>query len=141
MRTNRVQNGSLENAKQTVGNLRRLPITTPETPRKNRATQCPTTGRAAIRKKLAVIEEAVTTVAVKVDIGFGNTLFIRGEGEGLSWNVGQPLDCIDGSTWVWSRRPATEPVTFKLLINDQLWCRGENLHAAPGAQAQFVPSF
>src|SRR5579872_4703866 len=124
MKTNRV---SFENAKGTTDNPRRLPVAAPEPLRKNRSAQCSTKGRATTRKKLAVTEAAATTVAVKVDIGFGNTLFIRGEGAGLSWDKGQPLDCIDSSTWIWSHRPASEPVTFKLLINDQLWCRGENL--------------
>jgi hypothetical protein len=88
-----------------------------------------------------VTAEAVTTVAVKVDVGFGNTLFIRGEGGGLSWDKGQPLTCVDSSTWKWSHRPATEPVTFKVLINDQLWCRGENLKVAAGGRAEVEPSF
>jgi hypothetical protein len=74
-------------------------------------------------------------------VGFGNTLFIRGEGEGLSWDKGQPLSCKDGEAWVWSRRRGKEQVTFKLLVNDQLWCRGENFQVAPGRQVEVVPVF
>src|SRR5688572_5617630 len=30
----------------------------------------------------------VTTITARVDVGFGNALFLRGEGAGLSWNKG-----------------------------------------------------
>jgi hypothetical protein len=80
-------------------------------------------------------------VTARIDVGFGNTLFIRGEGGGLSWDRGQPLVCIEGATWVWSSRRAKEPLRFKLLVNDQLWCRGENLQVAPGCEVEVVPAF
>lgn len=83
----------------------------------------------------------VTRISAKIDVGFGNALFIRGEGAGLSWDRGQPLECVESSTWVWSTHKSAQEVTFKLLINDQLWCRGENLRAMPGASAEVAPSF
>src|SRR5436853_2805391 len=55
------------------------------------------------------------TIQAKIDVGFGNTLYLRGEGEGLSWNQGIPLTCVDGSTWQWSA-PVSDKVKFKLWM-------------------------
>ena len=141
MKTNRIQNGSYENADEMLGNAHRLPITRALTSRKAASTACTTEVRPTTRKRLTVKKETVTEIAVKVDIGFGNTLFIRGEGEGLNWDKGQPLICVDGSLWTWSRCPGKEPVTFKLLVNDQLWSRGENFQVQAGHQIEVVPDF
>jgi hypothetical protein len=50
--------------------------------------------------------EPMTVVQAKIDVGFGNSIFIRGQGAGLSWDKGLPLTCIEGSAWVWSTRQA-----------------------------------
>lgn len=80
------------------------------------------------------------TIEAKVDVGFGNTLYIRGEGKGLDWDHGVPLKCIDGSTWQWSG-VAEDKLKFKLLINDAIWAKGEDLVIAPGQKLQVSPSF
>src|ERR1700691_2242503 len=33
------------------------------------------------------------TIIAKIDIGFGNFLFARGDGGGLGWGKGTPLEC------------------------------------------------
>ena len=86
-------------------------------------------------------KETTTAVAAKVDVGFGNALFIRGEGDGLSWDKGTPLQCVDGSTWVWSTKRAKGKVVFKLLVNDQVWSQGQDLVVEAGKQAEVVPVF
>src|SRR5689334_18740025 len=60
------------------------------------------------------------TIEAKVDVGFGNTLYLRGEGKGLSWNHGIPLTCVDSSTWQWTGE-ASDKLKFKLLLNDSVW--------------------
>ena len=80
------------------------------------------------------------TIEAKIDVGFGNTLYLRGQGPGLSWGQGIPLTCVDRSTWQWSG-PATEQVRFKLLINDAVWAQGEDLVAAPGQRIEVAPAF
>jgi len=57
---------------------------------------------------------------VKIDVGFGNAIFLRGQGSGLTWEHGVPLSCVDGGTWRWSQTAAS-PITFKVLLNDQVW--------------------
>ncbi len=71
--------------------------------------------------------QQTTIVEAKVDVEFGNSLFIRGQGAELSWDKGLPLSCIDGSTWVWSTTKAKDRLVFKLVLNDQVWAQGEDV--------------
>ena len=80
------------------------------------------------------------TIEAKIDVGFGNTLYLRGEGLGLSWTKGVPLTCVDGKTWKWSA-DASEQMKFKLLLNDSIWSQGEDLVAAPGQKLEISPAF
>jgi hypothetical protein len=82
-----------------------------------------------------------TTVEAIVNVGFGNALFIRGEGPGLSWEKGFPMNCIGESRWVWANTVAEKAVVFKLVLNDTTWCQGENLIAAPGQKLETAPVF
>jgi len=83
---------------------------------------------------------ALTTIDVKVDVGFGNAIFLRGQGSGLTWEHGVPLSCVDGGTWRWSQTVAS-PITFKVLLNDKVWSAGGDLVAAPGQKIEVSPSF
>src|SRR5215469_2413425 len=80
------------------------------------------------------------TIEARIDVGFGNALYLRGEGLGLSWTQGVPLTCVDGKTWKWTGE-ATEQLKFKLLINDQVWSQGEDLVATPGQKLEISPAF
>jgi hypothetical protein len=84
--------------------------------------------------------KATVTIEAKIDVGFGNKLYLRGEGHGLSWDQGIPLKCVDKSTWKWSGE-ASEKLQFKLLLNDAVWAKGENLVAVPGQRIQVSPAF
>ena len=85
--------------------------------------------------------ETLTEVKAKLDVGWGNTLFIRGQGDGLSWDKGTPLLCADSSTWIWSTRRAGSRIVFKLLLNDQLWAAGADTIVQPGQHLEVVPTF
>jgi hypothetical protein len=80
-------------------------------------------------------------IKAKIDVGWGNALFIRGQGSGLRWDKGQPLLCVDGSTWVWANAQVREKIEFKLLLNDQIWAGGANLVVEPGQHVEVTPSF
>jgi hypothetical protein len=80
------------------------------------------------------------TIEAKIDVGFGNSLYLRGEGQGLSWSQGIPLTCVDKSTWKWSGE-ASDKVKFKLLLNDLVWSQGGDLVAAPGERVEVAPAF
>ena len=89
---------------------------------------------------LKTTSEALTTIEVKIDVGFGNAVFLRGQVSGLTWEHGVPLACVDGSTWRWTQKVA-KPVTFKVLLNDQVWSAGSDLVVAPGQKVEVSPSF
>lgn len=82
----------------------------------------------------------VTTIDVKLDVGFGNAVFLRGNGGGLNWERGVPLSCVDGKTWRWSGT-VKDPVTFKPLINDLIWSAGTDLTVKPGQKLEVQPIF
>ena len=82
-----------------------------------------------------------TVVTATIDIGFGNSLYIRGEGAGLSWDRGLPLTSADSETWTVSLSETSKPVAYKVLINDTTWCTGADYIVAPGAHAKIKPAF
>ena len=88
----------------------------------------------------AAATKTVTTIEARIDIGFGNNLFVRGEGAGLSWDHGTPLKCVDPQTWQLSVE-AKAPLKFKLLLNDSVWMAGEDLVAPPGKRVAITPAF
>lgn len=98
----------------------------------------------AVRKKPASPAKRAkksATILAKADIGFGNQMFIRGEGPGLSWDHGALMECKDANQWHWSTEDAEESFAFKVLINDQLWAHGENDTVEPGQTKTIQPTF
>ena len=83
---------------------------------------------------------AVATIDVKMDVGFGNAIFLRGQGSGLTWDRGIPLVCVDGKTWRWTQT-VTAPIKFKILLNDKVWSEGNDLTIAPGQKLEVAPHF
>lgn len=83
----------------------------------------------------------VTTISALVDVGFGNTLFVRGEGAGLSWEQGVPMNCVADAEWTINLSGATSPVAFKFLLNDETWCLGADYTLTPGKVGAFTPEF
>ena len=81
------------------------------------------------------------SITVKVDVGFGNALYIRGDGAGLSWNKGTLLDCVSNDTWSIVLPSVGKPLAFKLLLNDEVWSTGEDYNAAPGDTVTVTPAF
>jgi len=105
-----------------------------------------TAAAPAAKKAKAVVKPTatsvtVTTITAKIDVGFGNTLFLRGEGPGLSWEKGIPLNCVSDTEWSLNLSGATNPVVFKFLLNDALWSVGEDFNLAPGKVGAFAPEF
>lgn len=92
-------------------------------------------------KKVVTKKSAKTTIIANVDVGFGNSLFIRGEGAGLSWDKGTQLENVSPYEWSYSTTAATGEVTFKFLINDEAWSDGDNLMVAAGGTSISSPSF
>ena len=82
-----------------------------------------------------------TTITALIDIGFGNSLYLRGEGAGLSWDAGLRMDCVADDKWSVTLGESARPVVFKFLINDISWSAGEDYTIAPGTSITVTPVF
>jgi hypothetical protein len=83
----------------------------------------------------------VTTIIAKVDIGFGNSLFLRGTGPGLSWEKGVELTNIGSDEWTWSTSKATEDFLAKVLINDVIWSGDPDTTVVAGTKTTISATF
>ena len=108
---------------------------------KRKSTRAPKVKNAPAAAPAAPAASPATVITAKIDVGFGNALYVRGEGPGLSWNKGVLLNCLTKDTWTLSIADAAKPLTFKFLINDQTWSRGEDYVAAVGASTEYTPVF
>ena len=87
-------------------------------------------------------KEAVKSVIrVRFDVGFSNSLYIRGEGPGLSWMQGVILKNVGPDEWVWETSEPFSSCEFKILINDKQYETGENHFLPLGATVQYTPRF
>lgn len=82
-----------------------------------------------------------TTIIARVDVGFGNSLYLRGEGNGLSWDKGTLLENAGPYEWTFSTTEAKGDLTFKFLINDEMWAEGDNITVAKGGTSISSPVF
>ena len=111
-----------------------------------KATKAPKAIKAPVKRPAAPAkkktgEPPVTFISAQIDIGFGNHLFIRGEGPGLSWDRGVAMDCVAADLWTTSLKNVKEPVAFKVLINDTTWCAGNDYIVEPGQSVTVTPTF
>jgi hypothetical protein len=90
----------------------------------------------------AVSADGATRLLVTAYIGIGNKLFLRGDGPGLSWDEGVPLQFVSIGKWRWETADATAPVQAKLYKNDELVCAAlGQLTLDPGQQAEVTAVF
>jgi len=87
-------------------------------------------------------DDGLTRLLVTAYIGIGNKLFVRGEGPGLNWDRGVPLQFVSIGKWRWESADATAPVTLKLYKNDEHECAVVGpVILTPGQQQQVTASF
>lgn len=87
-----------------------------------------------------VVGGTMTTIDVQADVGFGNAVFLRGDGAGLSWDRGIRMVCVEGKTWRWSGM-IKHPLTFKPVLNDRNWASGHDYRVSPGQHLEVKPAF
>ncbi len=95
--------------------------------------------KAAAKKKATAASK--TTIVARIDTGFGNELYVRGEGGGLSWDEGILMECSASDEWTWSTTSAKSGIVFKFLLNDQIWSLGEDLTVPAGGTSVSTPDF
>jgi hypothetical protein len=118
------------------------PLTATKAPAKKSASPATTPAASARKKPVPAQSEAPATfISARVNVGFGNHLYLRGEGPGLSWDHGIAMDCIASDGWAATIKGATLPVVFKVLINDDTWCTGNDYVVEPGQSVTVTPTF
>ncbi|HWA24078.1 MAG TPA: hypothetical protein VG734_00280 [Lacunisphaera sp.] len=105
------------------------------------AAKAPAKKAAAAPAKKLTAEPPDTFISALIDIGFGNHLYIRGEGPGLSWDHGLAMDNTSSNLWTFAVKGATTPITFKVLVNDLSWSAGPDYVAKPGKSLTVTPTF
>jgi hypothetical protein len=63
--------------------------------------------------------DGATRLLATAYIGIGNKLFIRGDGPGLTWDHGVPMQFVSIGKWGWSTHDAAGPIRCKLYKNDE----------------------
>ena len=82
----------------------------------------------------------VTIVAI-ADVGFGNSLYVRGDEPFLHWAKGTALGNVAGDKWEIVLTGIEKPFEFKFLVNDTSWSTGDNFTASPGDTVTLTPVF
>ena len=95
---------------------------------------------AAAPKPVAA-KPVITTITACIDVGFGNTLYLRGEGPGLSWDQGVAMECVSADQWQLTIAESARPLVVKFLINDQTWSVGPDYTVSSGANVTIAPQF
>lgn len=121
----------------------KLPVTKASKPAAKPAAKAPAKKTAAPAKKKTAVaaEPPATFISAQINIGFGNHLYIRGSGPGLSWDHGLAMDCTGAGLWTTTVKRASAPVVFKVLVNDLTWNTGADYIAKPGKSTLVTPTF
>ena len=82
-----------------------------------------------------------TSVIANVMIGIGNKPFLRGEGPGLSWDEGVPMNFIEIGKWSWSPPKKNASLTVQLYRNDNDPDKSGKIEVKPGEKIEITPDF
>jgi len=113
----------------------------PKAPKAPKAAKAVLPAEIPVTKTAAVPAAALTTIVAKVDVGFGNMLFLRGTGPGLSWEKGVEMTNSSADEWTWSTTKASADFVAKVLVNDVMWSSDADATIAAGKKTVLVPSF
>jgi hypothetical protein len=96
---------------------------------------------AALGVKPVATKPVTTTIAARIDVGFGNALYLRGDGPGLSWDKGLLMTCVADDCWQAVLGESSRPFTVKFLINDVTWSVGADFAVPSGESLTLTPAF
>lgn len=82
-----------------------------------------------------------TRIIVKYDVGFNNSIYLRGDGADLSWERGIMLKNVKSDEWIWETNIPFTKCEFKVLINDRQYELGENHRLQCGTSFEYTPNF
>ena len=83
----------------------------------------------------------LTSVVIHYDVGFNNSVFIRGSGAELSWDKGIMLMNTGPNEWIWETNKSFNSCEFKVLINDSQYEQGNNHILTCEKCLEYTPRF
>jgi len=83
----------------------------------------------------------ISTITAYVQLGLGSKPYVRGEGGGLSWEKGIPMEYISVGKWQWSSQETETPIQFKIYKNDEIEAKGDTREVDPGDEIEISPEF
>ena len=89
----------------------------------------------------AKTSDGATRLLVTAYIGIGNKVFVRGEGPGLSWEKGIPMEFISIGKWTWKASDPSVPVKIQLYKNDDIAAQGDPIAIPAGHHIEATPVF
>jgi hypothetical protein len=93
------------------------------------------------KSESAASSDGATRLLVTAYIGIGNKLFIRGDGPGLSWDKGVPMQFVSIGKWGWASHDATAPIKCKLYKNDESAALSGEVAVEPGRHVEVTALF
>jgi len=97
--------------------------------------------RSSAPSESAVSSDGATRLLATAYIGIGNKLFIRGEGPGLSWDKGVPMQFVSIGKWGWATNDALSPVRCELYKNDDTAALTGEVVLDPGKHVEVTALF
>jgi chemotaxis protein histidine kinase CheA len=85
--------------------------------------------------------DGATRLLATAYIGIGNKLFIRGDGPGLSWDRGVPMQFVSIGKWGWATNDAAAAVRCKLYKNDETAAVSGEVVLEPGKHVEVTALF
>ncbi len=85
--------------------------------------------------------DGATRLLATAYIGIGNKLFIRGDGPGLNWDTGVPMQFVSIGKWGWFTHESTGPVRIKLYKNDETAALSGGITLEPGKHTEVTAQF
>ena len=89
----------------------------------------------------SVSSDGATRLLATAYIGIGNKLFIRGDGPGLSWDKGTPMQFVSIGKWGWATHDAATPVRCKFYKNDETAAVSGEIVLEPGKHVEVTALF
>ena len=74
-------------------------------------------------------------------IGIGNKPYLRGEGPGLSWDEGVPMNFIEIGKWAWSPSRKNASLKVQLYRNDNDPDQSGKIDVQAGEKIEITPDF
>lgn len=97
--------------------------------------------QATPKAETSMSADGATRLLATAYIGIGNKLFIRGDGPGLSWDVGVPMQFVSIGKWGWSTQEASGPITIRLYKNDETPALSGEVQLEPGQHTEVTALF